>query len=79
MTLEESMFRLSQEKTEIKEELVQTRKKLEKLDVLKGMLATLLKGKTTKGTSQSMPPSPISCNIVGEQSVPRTREQRANN
>lgn len=24
-----------------------------------------------------MPPSPISCNIVGEQSVPRTGEQRA--
>lgn len=51
MTLEEGMFHLSQEKTEIKEELVQTRKKLEKLDVLEGMLATLLKGKTTEGTS----------------------------
>lgn len=67
MVLEEGILRLSQEKAVMKEEIIQTRK----LDVLEGMLATLFKGKTSNGTSDCLPTSPASSNVVGESSMQR--------
>lgn len=50
----------------MKKELLQTRKKLEKLDVIEGMLSTLLKGKSVEGTLESSPITTLSCNVTRE-------------
>lgn len=42
--------------------------------MLERMLATLLKGKNYEGTSETIPPSPISSNIAGKPSIPQTKD-----
>lgn len=58
----------------MKEENIQTRKKPEKLDVLEGMLATLLNGERHEGTTENTSQFPDSSNIIGETMVPWARE-----
>lgn len=58
----------------MKKELLQARKKLEKLDVIEGMLSTLLKGKSVEGTLESSPITPLSCNVTREPALQRTAD-----
>lgn len=58
----------------MKVENTQTRKKPEKLDVLEGMLATLLNVKGHEGTTENTSQFPDSSNIIGETMVPWARE-----